>query len=119
MVLAEDDENTGSTDAMLETMSEQSDQITSEIYAQLLDAGIFVRDGSDDENAQADAVLRQRATDNGLSGETIDSLLDEGYQLLDILNASEECKNDTSKSVETVLEADRAQQMIQMGVEQR
>ena len=98
-----------------EALGERAEQTTQEVYARLLADGIFVRDDSE-RNQKANGQLREKIRQNGVTEEQIESLLDQGYRLVDILNASEAAEAPAANtSVESILQAERAELLTREG----
>lgn len=95
--------------SMRQAMEDYAVALNGEVYSQLLSEGIYPRDDSE-QNAGANEAYRQRAADNGLSEAQIDALLDEGYPMLDILNASEQAKVQNA-APEQILDKQRTERL--------
>ena len=76
--------------------------------------GVFVRDDRE-ESQESNEALREKIRENGIAEEQIEAFLDEGYTLLEILNASEVEKSGTEPAAE-VLQEQRAGQFEELEV---
>lgn len=96
-------------DAMRQALELRSVEIDSMVHTALLAGGIYPKDDSE-QSAEANTVFRQRAVENGMSYEQIDTLVEQGYTMLDILNASEEAKV-RNTTEEQLLQQQRSRQI--------
>lgn len=104
----EGDQETSITDKL----SDYSNDIALEVYAELLSEGITTRD---DINIDALAAMKQQAIQNGMPEGEIEQYLNEGYQMIDILNASEQNKS-AKEGAKPILERQRQQKLERKGV---
>ncbi|OQB13715.1 MAG: hypothetical protein BWY15_01563 [Firmicutes bacterium ADurb.Bin193] len=75
-------------------ISECEDEVIKEVYTDLLADGVFKdrKSKENGDNKETDNYFREKIRANGVSDEQVEALLDNGYSILDILNASEESK---------------------------
>ena len=79
----------GSVAGVHTKFAEHCDAIRSEVHIELLKAGIVKRKS---ENTAVTDSMKKRAIENGMTDDEIEKYLDNGYQIIDILNASEKSK---------------------------
>lgn len=90
------------------------DRVRKEVHTELLADGVFLRDGQK-ENQNNTEVLKEKIRENGVEDTYIEAFLEEGYTLLEILNASEAQKSGTDTAAQ-VLQEQRADQLAEMEV---
>lgn len=89
-------------------------RVRKEVHTELLADGVFVRDDRE-ESRESNEALREKIRENGIADEQIEAFLDEGYTLLEILNASEVQKGEATPAAE-VLQEQRTEQFEELEV---
>ena len=97
-------EKSGKATEIVAMLNEHLRQIDNQVYAELLADGIAKRNIEDSEVI---APLKQQAINNGMTDAEVETQLDAGYDILDIVNASAEHAA-TQESVEPILRRQRS-----------
>ncbi len=83
-------------------------RVRKEVNTELLADGVFVRDERE-ESQESNKAVKERIRENGVADEQTEAFLDEGYTLLEILNASEVQKSEAVPAAE-ILQEQRLEQ---------